>query len=117
VNPIQVLFTTLFGFLVLRVLVVTRSGAVGWRRSLFWISLWMLGLLAVWFPQATTRVAHLMGVGRGVDAIFYLSIALLSYLVFRLYVALDRQGQVLTRLVSELALREGPRTVEEEPRS
>jgi hypothetical protein len=116
-NLIQLLFTALFGFLILRVLLATRSGTISWRRSLFWVSLWVLGLLAVWFPQATTRAAHLIGVGRGVDAIFYLSIALLSYLIFRLYLALDRQERAITRLVSELALRDSRPLEDSDPRS
>lgn len=105
-NAIQLILTLLFGTLIVRVLVLTRWRAIGWRRSLLWVLLWLAGLVAVWFPQATTRAANAIGVGRGADAILYVSIALLSYLVFRLYVALDRQEQALTRLVSELALRE-----------
>lgn len=106
-SAIQIVLTAIFGFLVLRVLLITRRGRIRWPRALFWVVVWSTGLLAVWFPQGTTRFAQLIGVGRGADAILYLSIALLSYLVFRLYVLLDRQEQAMTRLVSELALRDG----------
>jgi hypothetical protein len=116
-NTIQIVLTVLFGGLILRVLLLTRWRALGWRRSLFWVLLWAAGLLAVWFPQATTRVANTIGVGRGADAILYFSVALLSYLVFRLYVALDRQEQTLTRLVSELALRDADANHAREPRA
>lgn len=105
-SPIQIALTVVFGFLIVRVLVITRRGRIRWPRAVVWTGIWVAGLGAVWFPEITTRVARLIGVGRGADAILYLSIALLSYLVFRLYVQLDRQEQALTRLVSELALRD-----------
>lgn len=116
-SPIQIALTLFFGFLILRVLVVMRRGRIRWPRALVWAGVWSTGLLAVWFPEATTRMARLIGVGRGADAILYLSIALLSYLVFRLYVLLDRQEQALTRLVSELALRDGAEAERVEPPS
>ncbi|HKY60796.1 MAG TPA: DUF2304 domain-containing protein [Gemmatimonadota bacterium] len=104
-SPIQIILTAIFGILILRVLVVTRRGRIRWPRGVVWVLVWATGLLAVWFPESTTRVARLIGVGRGSDAVLYLSIALLSYLVYRLYVLLDRQEQALTRLVTELSLR------------
>ena len=114
-SPIQIMLTAIFGFLILRILVITRQGRIRWPGALLWAAVWTIGLLAVWFPEATTRMARLIGVGRGADAILYLSIALLSYLVFRLFVLLDRQEQALTRLVSELALRDGTQAEQTEP--
>jgi small membrane protein len=116
-SPIQIVLTVFFGFLVLRVLVITRRGRIRWPGALLWVAVWTVGLLAVWFPEVTTRMARVIGVGRGADAILYLSIALLSYLVFRLYVLLDRQEQALTRLVSELALRSAAESQEAGPAS
>jgi small membrane protein len=101
--PIQVVLTVLLGLPVLRTLGAARTSQASRRRSLRWLSLWTLGLVAIWMPGLTTRFAHLLGVSRGVDAVLYLSVALLCYLVFRLYAALEKQEQATTRLVSELA--------------
>lgn len=85
-----------------------------WRRSglrlslrFFWSALWTGALTLVWFPDLSTWLARHLGITRGVDVVTYLSIGLLSGLVFRLYAQLERQERVITRLVSELALREG----------
>jgi small membrane protein len=101
--PIQVVLTVLLGLPALRTLGAARTRQASRRRSLRWLSLWTLGLVAIWMPGLTTRFAHLLGVSRGVDAVLYLSVALLCYLVFRLYAALEKQDQMITRLVSELA--------------
>jgi small membrane protein len=102
--PIQLLLTVLLGLPVLRILGAARTSQASRRRSLRWLLLWLSGLVAVWMPGLTMPVAHLLGVTRGVDAAVYLSVALLCYLVFRLYAALEKQDQMITRLVSELAL-------------
>jgi len=116
-SPIQILLTVFLGAAAVRALLAIRAQQTSWRRGVLWLVLWGGGIAAVWFPDITTRFAHDVGVGRGVDAVVYLTVAVLSYLVFRLYAALEKQDQVITRLVSELALREGdtdlpPRGVE-----
>jgi hypothetical protein len=105
-NPlvIQLVLTAALGAAMLRTLAALRGNQIGWGRSLLWTGFWSMGLIVVWAPGLTTRLAHFVGVGRGVDAVLYFSVALLSYLVFRLYVGLEKQDQVITRLVSALAL-------------
>jgi hypothetical protein len=107
-NPIPVqIILTLGAFAAMhRLAAECRTAQIGWRRAAFWVLLWVTGLTIVWMPDLTTSFARLIGVTRGVDAVLYGSVLLLSYLVFRLYAALEAQDQVVTRLVSELALRD-----------
>lgn len=103
-SAIQVGFTLFFGVVIWRLVGAVRAGGVDWRRMRLWVALWTIGLVAVWDPGLATWFARVVGVGRGVDAVVYSSVAVLSYLVFRLYVVVEKQDQVVTRLVSELAL-------------
>lgn len=105
---IQAVLTVLLGTGVLRVLVAVRKRQIGRRRGLLWLSLWTAALIVVWFPNLTVQIAGILGVGRGVDAVMYVSISILGYMVFRLYAGLEKQDQVITHLVSELALRDTP---------
>jgi small membrane protein len=106
-NLLQIVITVAFGLVIFRLLALVRRGKVNWRRALLWVLLWLAGLVVVWRPEVSVRIARLVGVGRGVDAIVYFSIALLSYLMFRIYLLSERQDQLLTKLVSEIALQNG----------
>jgi small membrane protein len=73
----------------------------------------LLGLclmLAAWFsilfPDYTTLVAHLLGVGRGVDLIFYFFGLFTSFALILLYTHARTQSQQLTALTRHLALRD-----------
>jgi hypothetical protein len=69
---------------------------------------WLAGiagfLFFVWRPDYATRVSQIIGVGRGVDAALYISVALLFYVVLRILIRLEHQDDTITRLVSEIAL-------------
>jgi hypothetical protein len=64
------------------------------------------------FPDTTSLLAHLLGIGRGVDLIVYLSLLISFYLIFRLYVALARLEQAITALVRAIALEQLPKSVD-----
>jgi hypothetical protein len=68
-----------------------------------WILIWTLTLLFVFDPNLSNIIAETAGLGRGADAAFLLSIILLFYLIFRLYVKIDSIDKNLTTLVIELS--------------
>lgn len=75
------------------------------RRLLAWAALWVGASVVVLIPTTSERLATLLGVGRGVDVIIYLSIALLFYLQYRLFARLDRIERDITKIVREQALK------------
>jgi small membrane protein len=78
---------------------------------LFWGLVWIGTASMIIFPEATSFLAHLLGIGRGVDLIVYLSLLISFYLIFRLYVALARLEQTITALVRAIALERLPESV------
>jgi hypothetical protein len=64
----------------------------------------VFAILVVVFPNVTTRIANRFGVGRGVDAVLYVSLIILFYLVFRTNVALENLKQEMTELVRKVAI-------------
>jgi hypothetical protein len=46
----------------------------------------------------------MIGIGRGVDAAVYIAVAILFYAMLRMLLRLERQENLITRLVSEIAL-------------
>ncbi|MET7074504.1 DUF2304 domain-containing protein [Trueperella pyogenes] len=73
-------------------------------RRLLLVAFVALAAVTIIFPDITTRVAHFVGVGRGVDLLLYLTIiAFLSYSVvsYRRMVILENR---LVELARELAI-------------
>lgn len=81
-----------------------RSGAISRFEMLAWSLLW-LGAGAVTFrPDIASRFAALVGVGRGVDAVLYAAVVGLFYLLFRVYLRIDKLERDITTLVRRDAL-------------
>ena len=77
---------------------------------MFWTLIWVIGIIGILHPATTSRIASLIGVGRGVDAIIYLALSLLFYLVFRLYVMIEDVRREITTLVREISLANAKKT-------
>lgn len=109
--PIKIILIVLL-VIVLRALLVQKSLMVIKRLVAFFM--FFLLLLLVLFPSVSTFVAQKIGVGRGVDLIFYFSHLFLLLLI----VALWRRSAVLmatiTKLSRAIALQSAGRPQEQE---
>lgn len=103
---IQLIVSLFALFAITRVWLRYRDGSIGLLGMSVWGLLWLAITGFVWWPGLSDIVAHSVGVGRGVDAIVYISIVALFYGLFRLYVRLEFVEHELTSLVRSLALRD-----------
>jgi hypothetical protein len=87
-----------------RAILQFRGGSIKFGALTFWLTVWTIALLAIFYPEQTTKLAKLMGIGRGVDIVVYTAIALLFYLVFRLHVYLENMRTEISRLIREISL-------------
>ena len=71
---------------------------------LFWTLVWVGTVSVISFPDATSFVAHLLGIGRGADLIIYASLLISFYLIFRIHLMLARLEQEITEIVRVIAL-------------
>ncbi len=71
-----------------------------------WLALWTLAAVAFAVPDATTRFAHLLGIGRGADVVLYCAVLGGLLVAFRLSMAQRRLERELTLLVRELAVQQ-----------
>jgi len=83
-----------------------KGGSIRFGALLFWLSIWIVAIVAIFYPEETTRIARMLGIGRGVDIIVYLSIAILFYLVFRLNVYLEDIRTQISQLIREVSLKQ-----------
>ncbi len=83
-----------------------RARVLSARGAFFWVLLWLLALGAVFFPNSTTILANMFGIGRGADFVVYLALAATGFALFRLHVKIEALGRDLTTLTRRDALKE-----------
>lgn len=93
-------------FALSRVFLRFRGGSVSITGFIFWVTVFILAITAVVFPNLTSKIAKATGIGRGVDTVVYASIVLLFYLVFRIHIFLEDLKNDITAIVKKLALKE-----------
>lgn len=60
-------------------------------------------------PELSVKLATLLGVTRGTDAVVYTAIAFLSVMIFRAFRLLDIQDKQISELTTALAIKEWER--------
>ncbi len=80
------------------------------RNSIFDILLLLLmigaALTLVLFPDISNDIAHKLGVGRGADLVFYVSILIFWFIILKLYARIRRLEQTITKIVRKDAIEE-----------
>jgi hypothetical protein len=94
----------------LRSLFKGRSRAIS---SLSWALLWLASLVAVLYPEATTKVAQSVGIGRGADLLLYLSVLAAIVAFSAVSLRLRQMSREITVLTREVALLDAERKKDE----
>jgi len=72
---------------------------------IFWLIFWiMAALIILLIKQIDLLVAQLGFTGSGIDVAFYLGVALLFYLIFRVRLKMAKLDKQITKLVEKIAL-------------
>lgn len=65
---------------------------------------WLIAALAIIWPNATTRIAHAVGLGRGINLLVYCTVVTVLVGFTMVYVRLRKLRREMTLLVRQLAL-------------
>jgi len=106
ITLIQILIIIFALFAWSRAMLRLKDKNISLGEFLFWSVLWIAVILIALFPTLIGDLSQIVGVGRAVDMVVYVSIIVLFYLVFRLYVFVDSKNREITTLVRELAIRD-----------
>ncbi len=100
------IFIIVFAFFAIsRVLLRFRDKKVSIAETFFWLCLWLGLITLALIPDLLTIFTKSVGISRPVDFAVYLSLVLLFYLLFRLYVKSETLEQDLTKVVREIAIK------------
>jgi small membrane protein len=101
---LQILLLIIIFFALTRVFLRFREKNISVKSAFFWIIVWSLSAIGILLPATTSSLAHLVGVGRGVDVVTYISLFLLFYLTFRIYVMLEEIRRDITSIIRQIAI-------------
>ncbi|MFC1727906.1 DUF2304 domain-containing protein [Nanoarchaeota archaeon] len=105
IEPIQIILALFILFALSRAVLRFKDKKIRTGEFAFWAFVWIVALIVVFIPGSATYFANMLGIGRAVDLVIYLSIALLFYLIFRIYVQIDGVRTDLTKVVQEVAIK------------
>lgn len=103
---IQVILILFFLFAWSRVFKKYRSGEIKFKELSVWTIFWLVAGVVVVIPNSTTAVAKIVGIGRGADLVVYISLAIIFYILFRVFNRLENIEKNITKIARELALKE-----------
>ncbi len=69
-----------------------------------WSLLWLVVLVVFWAPDSTGYLAQALGITRGADLMIYSSVLLIFFLLFKIFVRLNKIEESITKLVRQRAI-------------
>src|SRR4051812_17817481 len=103
-RPSQFFLLTFVLIALIKAIYSYKQGGMRALNGLLWTLVWIGTASIIIFPDVTSFVAHLLGIGRGADLIIYASLIIIFYLIFRIHLKLARLEQEITELVRAIAL-------------
>ena len=102
---VQIIVLLVLLYLFFKVYRDYSDGRLDWQGVVAWTIIITLFALIALFPiQLSGTIKRLLGLGRGLDALFVVSIGLLFFLVFDIYLRIDRTEREITELTRKVAI-------------
>jgi hypothetical protein len=101
----QVIAILVLAYLLFEIYKDYRSGRLEWGSLLSWsVIIAVFALVAVFPVRVSVEIKDLLGLGRGLDALFVVSIGLIFLLIFELYAKIDKTEREITELTRKVAI-------------
>ncbi|MBD3209158.1 DUF2304 family protein [Candidatus Woesearchaeota archaeon] len=104
VHVLQIIIILFSIFALSRLILRRRDRAVPLGELIFWSIIWLGAIAIALFPELVASVANKTGFSSAIDLVIIVTVLVLFYLQFRLYVKVEQQQQDITRLVRQIAL-------------
>ena len=111
-NGIQILL--LIGTGLISLFFIRKTRSKGFTIVLLIVAAAISAIFILW-PDFTTRIARLLGVGRGTDFVLYISIMVFSYVIIYLFARIRKLEQMMTELIRRDAIRSASHLPVNEP--
>ena len=105
---IQIITTIVVLFLLTRLGSKLKRKEITLKEAFFWGILWFAVGVVVLYPKLADRMAAFIGLqtATGIDLVVYIAVALAFYLIFRLFVHIERIERDITKIVRHMAIKD-----------
>jgi len=105
---IQIITTIVVLLLIFRIGARLKKKEITFKEAIFWGVLWFAVGIVVLYPGIADSVAARIGLrtATGIDLVVYIATGVLFYLVFRLFVKIEKMERDITKIVRRFAIKE-----------
>ena len=104
---IQVVVSIFILFVLIRLFINVRERKITLKASLAWLIIWLSVLIVFWSPEIASRLAAFLGIGRGADLIVYIAIIVIIFLLYRIFVQIEKINRDISFIIRDIAKRHG----------
>jgi len=101
----QVILSVIILFILLKTWNSYKLKQLSTSFFILWILLWFIGLFVIFYPGFLSKIANLLKIGRGVDLAIYVSVICLFYLIYKLFIKIQKIERQITLLVRKIAVK------------
>jgi len=83
-----------------------KANKLSLGQAFTWGIMWLIVLIVFWYPESTNYLANTLGIGRGADLIIYAAILVMFYMLFRMYLTIDKLSSDITKVVRKVGIEE-----------
>jgi hypothetical protein len=101
---LQIIITVLVVLALVVVVSKKRQNKMTLTQAGAWFVMWLVVLIVFWYPESTNYLASTLGIGRGADLIIYVAILAMFYMMFRMYLRVDKLNSDITEVVRKVGI-------------
>jgi len=101
---LQIIISIFVAFVLLRLVQGYRRRQVTLTGLTAWTVLWLAVLAVFWSPDIASSLAFYLGIGRGADLLIYSAIIVVFYLLYRVFIRMEKLNHDITTLTRKIAL-------------
>ncbi len=105
IQPVQVILVLFALFALSRAFLRFKDKEIGIKELMLWSLIWIAAIVVVLIPATAAYMAAFFGIGRPVDLVVYLSIIVLFYMIFKVYVRIDNIEKNISKIITEVAIK------------
>ncbi len=103
----QIIALIIIAFFIARLFWQKQKNYIGFNEFLFWLIFWLASAILIIFLKFIDRLVLNLGFsGSGIEVMLYLSAVILFYLVFRLRLKLEKIEKDITKIVTNITLKD-----------